>query len=354
MIKLKDILTYEQPTKYIVSSTDYNDKYSTPVLTPGLSFILGYTNETDGIYEASKKPIILFDDFTTASRYVDFDFKVKSSAVKMLYSTSKDINLKYVYYAMQSLEQDTSIHKRYWISTFSELEIPLPAIETQNKIVEKMDYVISIIEEKTNQLNDLNNYLSSKFYEIFKEGKSADNYVRLGNLCEFSNGKAHEKYVVDDMSGKYILVNAKYISSDGESYKTVNEQLTPLLKNDITMVMSDVPNGKALAKCFLVDEDNKYSLNQRICSLRTTKINPTYLYKYLNRNDYFLDFDDGQGQTNLRKDDILNCPVLIPTVEEQHEYEKIEKEINSIIKEVKESIIECNKLFNSLIEKYYI
>ena len=96
-VKLKDILSYEQPTKYIVESTDYNDNFATPVLTPGLSFILGYTDETFGIFNAKEEPIILFDDFTTSSKYVDFNFKVKSSAVKMLHCNKKIANIKYVY-----------------------------------------------------------------------------------------------------------------------------------------------------------------------------------------------------------------------------------------------------------------
>ncbi len=352
-VKLKDILSYEQPTKYIVDSTNYKDEYETPVLTPGLTFILGYTNETDGVFKASEEPIILFDDFTTSSKFVDFDFKVKSSAVKILHCNEKVANIKYVYYAMQNLEIDTSIHKRYWISVFSELEIPLPSLETQELIVEKMDQVNQVIDYKRQQLDDLKKYLSSKFNEIFIQNKDSSNYKKLGELCEFYNGKAHENYVVDDQKGKFILVNAKFISTEGTVYKTVDEQLTPLFKNDITMVMSDVPNGRALAKCFLVDADDKYSLNQRICALRTNKINPTYLYKYLNRNEYFLNYDNGQGQTNLRKDDILACPILIPSKNEQEEYEKIEKEINSISREIEKSLKDLESLFNSLIEKYY-
>ena len=86
---LNEIIDYEQPGKYIVSSTDYNDDFETPVLTAGQSFILGYTNETEGIYQASKEsPVIIFDDFTTSSHWVDFPFKVKSSAMKLL--TAKD------------------------------------------------------------------------------------------------------------------------------------------------------------------------------------------------------------------------------------------------------------------------
>ena len=81
---LGELLQYEQPTAYIVKSTDYNDNYKTPVLTAGKTFILGYTNERQGVYD--ELPVIIFDDFTTASQYVNFKFKVKSSAMKILCS----------------------------------------------------------------------------------------------------------------------------------------------------------------------------------------------------------------------------------------------------------------------------
>ena len=95
-VELGEILDYEQPTDYIVSSEDYNDEYKTPVLTAGKSFILGYTDETNGIY--TKSPVIIFDDFTTGSHYVTFPFKVKSSAMKLLTPKTKDVNLKYIFW----------------------------------------------------------------------------------------------------------------------------------------------------------------------------------------------------------------------------------------------------------------
>ena len=81
--ELGELLPFEQPTAYIVKSTDYNDSYSTPVLTAGKSFILGKTNEKYGIFD--QLPVIIFDDFTTATQFVNFKFKVKSSAMKILH-----------------------------------------------------------------------------------------------------------------------------------------------------------------------------------------------------------------------------------------------------------------------------
>ena len=102
--KLGECLDYEQPTPYLVKSTEYDDSYNTPVLTAGQSLLLGYTNETEGIYKASEEcPTIIFDDFTTSYHWIDYNFKVKSSAMKMLRAKS-GINFKYVYYAMQQIK----------------------------------------------------------------------------------------------------------------------------------------------------------------------------------------------------------------------------------------------------------
>ncbi|MGM9843797.1 MAG: restriction endonuclease subunit S [Muribaculaceae bacterium] len=146
--ELGDLLDYEQPTKYIVSSTEYDDNYETPVLTAGQSFILGYTDETEGIYPASKKkPAIIFDDFTTTFHWVDFPFKVKSSAMKILYPKSNSANFKYIHYAMQCIGFVPGEHTRYWISKYSRFTIPVPPIDVQEEIVRILDKFSSYAAE---------------------------------------------------------------------------------------------------------------------------------------------------------------------------------------------------------------
>lgn len=131
--RLEDIVDYEQPTAYIVNSTSYNDSYPIPVLTAGKSFIIGYTNEEKGIY--SKLPCIIFDDFTTDSKFVDFPFKVKSSAMKIL-QVRKDVEVEYVAMFMNTTRLIGDTHKRYWISEYSKLTIPIPPKAEQKRIVD--------------------------------------------------------------------------------------------------------------------------------------------------------------------------------------------------------------------------
>lgn len=143
----------------------------------------------------------------------------------------------------------------------------------------------------------------------------------LDRIAEFRNGKAHENIV--DSQGKYIIINSKYISTEGEIAKYSKEVLCPLFKDEIVMVMSDIPNGKAIAKCFYVDENNLYTLNQRICAITAKKVDSLFLYYALNRNKYYLTFDDGVNQTNLRKEEVLECPIPLPPLPEQKAIAKV-------------------------------
>jgi len=139
--KLGEVLEYEQPTKYLVNSTDYKDEYLTPVLTAGKSFVLGNTNEKDGIFPKEKLPVIIFDDFTTAIKFVDFPFKVKSSAMKILHAKKNIADISYLFYKMQTINFKPAQHKRYWISEYSNLKIPLPSLKIQNQIVKRLDKI---------------------------------------------------------------------------------------------------------------------------------------------------------------------------------------------------------------------
>ena len=123
-------------------------------------------------------------------------------------------------------------------------------------------------------------------------------------------------------------MTSRAIASEFLDVRRTNSLLFPLHKNDIVMVMSDVPNGKALAKCQLIDEDNKYTLNQRICSFDKYDYNPVFLLYLLNRHQYFLDFNDGNGQTNLRKNDILECRLINPPAEMQEQFDAFVEQVD--------------------------
>lgn len=150
-VELGEIFNYIQPTAYLVKTTDYDDSYKTPVLTAGKTFILGYTNETEGVF--TKVPVVIFDDFTTATKYVDFPFKVKSSAMKIL--TIKDgLSIVFAYEAMQLIKFTVGGHERHWISKYSCLTIDIPDIEEQTAIAEVLsaaDREIELLQQDIEQ-----------------------------------------------------------------------------------------------------------------------------------------------------------------------------------------------------------
>ncbi len=170
-------------------------------------------------------------------------------------------------------------------------------------------------------------------------------WKELEEVADFKNGKGHEKNINE--SGKYVVVNSKFVSTNGKVKKHSAEQLCPIFKNDILMVMSDLPNGKALAKCFYVDKDDKYTLNQRICSLSVKKseeVNSKYLFYILNRNKQLLSYDNGVDQTNLRKKDILKIKFPIPykngnpDLEKQKQIVAILDKFNALVNDISEGL----------------
>jgi len=179
----------------------------------------------------------------------------------------------------------------------------------------------------------------NKYHSIHGEVSNNVQWFKLRELIAFKNGKGHEKDIV--LNGRYIVVNSKFISTNGEIKKFSNKQICPLIKEDILMVMSDLPNGRALAKCFLVDENNKYSLNQRIgCFhvLNNNIIRTKFLFYVLNRNLQLLKYDNGVDQTNLRKEDILNSDIPVPKVEEQERIVSILDRFDKICNDITEGI----------------
>ena len=167
--QLGDLFKYEQPGPYIVSSTDYDDSFETPVLTAGQSFILGYTDETDGIKEASPdNPVIIFDDFTTSSHYVDFPFKVKSSAMKLLTLKEDTDDIYCAKNVLQNIDYTPASHERHWISKFAFFEVSLPrSTEEQKKIGDyfrSLDNLITLHQCRYDELKQMKKYMLQNMF----------------------------------------------------------------------------------------------------------------------------------------------------------------------------------------------
>ncbi|OQQ92908.1 hypothetical protein B6U55_04435 [Ligilactobacillus salivarius] len=166
--KLGEVLSYEQPGPYIVNSDNYDNKFNVPVLTAGKSFILGFTNEVKGIKKVSESdPVIIFDDFTTGSHYVDFPFKVKSSALKILSKTNEKIDTKFIYEVLSRINYVPQSHERHWISQFSKFNVMIPTSQEQEKVgnfLKQLDHLIALHQRKLEKLKQLKKFLLQNMF----------------------------------------------------------------------------------------------------------------------------------------------------------------------------------------------
>ena len=171
---LESCLDYLQPTVYLVSNTNYSDDYETPVLTAGKTFLLGYTNEKHGIFK-NTLPVIIFDDFTTATQFVDFPFKAKSSAMKIL--QAKDgANIKFMYEAMQVISYEVGNHERHWISKFAPMCIPIPRQPEQQKIADCLSSIDDLITSQTQKIDALKKHKKGLMQQLFPNVSEAQNF----------------------------------------------------------------------------------------------------------------------------------------------------------------------------------
>lgn len=222
------------------------------------------------------------------------------------------------------------------------IEIPVPPLPVQEEIVRILDHFTELtvslqaklsaeLQARQEQFEYYNNRLLSFDDDIPK--------MKLNDVVTFMNGKGHEKYIED--KGVYIVVNSKFISSNGKVMKYSNSQISPVYEGMILMVMSDLPNGKALARCFVVDADNKYTLNQRIgaFTIRDKElITIRFLYHILDRNKQLLLYDNGVDQTNLRKGDILNIIIPVPPLSEQQRIVNILDKFEALMNELSQKL----------------
>ena len=246
---------------------------------------------------------------------------------------SSNLEPKWLFYKFQTINwylyNEASTVPSLIGSTISSIKLSVPSLMEQQKIAALLstwDIAIDNCKNIIEKISCRNKGLEQQFLSGKKRVKGFEksqwHLISVEEVAVFKNGKAHENCI--DKDGDYFVVNSKFISTQGKVAKASNENLCPLFKNDITMVMSDIPNGKAFAKCFYIPEDDKYTLNQRICALTARKgTDSKFLFYQMNRNNYYLAFNNGVSQTNLKKEEVLECPLLMPDIEEQIQIVKL-------------------------------
>lgn len=227
--------------------------------------------------------------------------------------------------------------------------IPLPPLPEQEAIAGALSDADAWIESLEQLIAKKRLVKQGAMQELLTPGEDWE-VKKLGEIINFKNGAAHENVV--DENGDYIIVNSKFISQDGRVRKYSNAYFCPLYVDEIVMVMSDIPNGKALAKCFIIDKDETYTLNQRICAFEAKEnFYPKFLFYIINRNDYFLSFDSGSGQTNLRRDEILNCPISFPSLTEQTRIATILSDMDAELEALEQQLHKARQIKQGMMQE---
>lgn len=366
--ELGELLPFEQPTAYIVKSTDYSDAYATPVLTAGKSFILGKTNETDGIFD--QLPVIIFDDFTTATQFVNFRFKVKSSAMKILHINTDLVIPKYIFYRLQIIQFDHSTHKRYWIQSYSKIKVLIPPLDEQFRIVARIEELFSELDKAVDTLKttkeQLEVYRQAVLKEIFdsvsttsvhikdvcldiKVGiviKPTQYYVSENGVPAFRNANVRRGYINDT---DWVM-----ISKEGHQQNCRSEVHT----NDVLISRSGANLG--MASVVPARYNGYNAIDVVIAVPDISKVIPEFLAQYTNSpmgRAIVKKNERGAAQGHLNVSAYANLPIGVPDLQEQ---EKLVKQISdrlsvcdSIEKTVDTALAQADAMRQSILKQAF-
>ncbi len=376
----EDLLDYIQPTKFIVGSTEYDDKYKTPVLTAGKSFILGHTNERHGIF--TEVPVIIFDDFTTATKFVNFQFKVKSSAMKILRPTCELVCIKYLFYFMQTIRVNADTHKRYWISHYAKLSVVLPPLPEQHRIVARIEELFSSLDKGIESLKTAQQQLKVYRQAVLKwafEGKLTNKNVKDGELpkgwqkiklltittkaakVRQKEQNENEEFLYIDIGGIDNKLN-KIVSHKSYQWKDAPSRAQQIVKHGDTLFSTVRTYLRNIA---LVDN---LMYNNQICSTGFTVIranhnlvDPRYLFYYAISEIFIQPLNElqtGSSYPAVRDDDVFNQYINLPTtLDEQHaivsEIESRLSVCDKIEESIEQSLLESESLRQSILKRAF-
>ncbi len=384
--EFQDLLNYIQPTDYIVRSTEYDDNYKIPVLTAGKSFIKGYTNEEDGIFE--NYPVIIFDDFTTATKYVNFPFKVKSSAMKILLPSCNLVNLKFVYFAMQINEVRSDTHKRYWISVYAKKKLFIPPLTEQHRIVEKIDELFSNLDKGIENIKTAQLQLKVYRQALLKYVCAGKVLVQKGIISQpygdefifslgdviLTLGQGWSPRCLETPSqsnndwGVIKTTAIQPLSFDDTKNKELPKGLSPrphleIIPGDVLITRAG-PRTRVGIACFVKNTrpnlmvcDKAYRLQ-----VKKEKILPQYLVMLLNTPEVLSELEKlksgiNDSGLNLTQEKFLTLKVIVPPIDHQQIIlDNIEQKLTNVEfleEQTEKSLLHAKALRQSILRKAF-
>lgn len=405
--ELGELLSFEQPTPYIVATTEYSDKYTTPVLTAGKSFVIGYTNEVTGIYD--RLPVIIFDDFTTSSQYVNFRFKVKSSAMKILTANAELVSPRFIFYRIQLINIDHSTHKRYWIQHYSKIKVKIPPIDEQARIVTRIEELFSKLDNGVQTLQTIKAQLAVYRQSVLKEafeGKltekwrythsnsvhgdfesiklpdqvfrdtsgdeneinlelpAAWKHIRLGEIFDVQIGATPSRRISEYWNGEINWVSSGEVHFN-RIYRT-KEQITHEGLNHAstnvhpigTVMLAMIGEGKTRGQAAILNVEAAHNQNTAAILVSKTPCEPKYVYYFLQLNyDNTRRVGSGNNQKALNKERVRALCIPFTSFQEQKEIvAEIESRLSvcdSIEKTVDTALSQAEAMRQSILKRAF-
>ena len=374
--KLGELFDYEQPQPYIVRGTEYDDSFPTPVLTAGQSFVLGYTNEKQGIKMASPEhPVIIFDDFTTSSHFVDFPFKVKSSAIKLLTLRDKNEDIHFAYQVLQNIAYTPVSHERHWISKFATFATLMPECKSEMQAIghfmSNLDGLITLHQRKYDKLVIFKKSMLEKMFP--KDGESVPEIRfagftdpweqrKLENLASFGGGHtpsmADASNYVDgkilwvtsqDVKQHYIENTTTMISEKGAATLTLYPSDSIVIVARSGILRHTIPVAK-LRKPATVNQDIKVIQTVDSCD-------SSWLLQYFIASNKTLLREYGKTGTTVESIDFAkmkSTALMVPYIEEQQAIGSFFSRLDNLITLHQRKLELLQDIKKSLLDKMFV
>lgn len=356
-VKLDDVLKYEQPTKYIVDTENYDCSFETPVLTAGKTFILGYTDEKNGVF--NDLPVIIFDDFTTAFHYVNFPFKVKSSAMKILTPVKEKADLKYLFYKMQTISIDKDLHKRYWISKYSQIQIPLPPLPTQQKIAEILDTADQLRQYNKQLIEKYDALTQSLFLDMFGDPVKNEKGWEKTEVINYCTCIVPGRDKPKSFTGNIPWVTTDDLIELGKTYNS--KKNIGLTEDEILNVRAKkIPIGSVIMTCVgnlgvITINEVEMIINQQLHAFQCLNgLNNVFLMHCLSyQKSYMYKMASSTTVPYMNKTICNNIPIIIPPIALQTQFAERVQMIAAQKQQAQEALAKSEDLFQSLLQRAF-